>query len=90
MQLGTQLDMFLNGFDLEQSLEEERNFHLLLKLRWLVNDYISLRIRMHPKWRTKKWLLDLWDVDQVNIKDGSVELRGDAVWWALGNDATGE
>lgn len=84
------LRLFIDGFDSEQPLRAERNHRLLLKLRWLVQDFIYIRTTLHPKWMRKRWFLDLIDVEQVKIKGAEVELTGDIVWWAEGKDAVGE
>jgi hypothetical protein len=89
-QLGNAVSLFVDKFEPRQSLEDEPNFRLLLKLRWLVNDFIYLRLKLHPLWMKKQWFLDLLDVDNVTVRNGSVILAGDAVWWAQGRDADGE
>ncbi|MDQ3819669.1 MAG: hypothetical protein M3362_18610, partial [Acidobacteriota bacterium] len=81
---------FLDSFDTEKPLDDERNFHLLLKLRWLIYEFIYVRLKLNPKWMKKKWFLELPDVDFVRIENGGVELSGDIVWWAEGKDAVGE
>ena len=89
-QLATHLGLFLNGFNPGQSLDDELNFRLLLKLRWLVYDFIWVRLKLHPAWRERRWFLDLFDVDQVQVRGDGVELAGDIVWWPEGKDALGE
>ncbi len=82
--------LFLDNFNPAESLKEKGNFRCLLNLEWLVYDFIHVRLRLHPKWRGKKYFLDLFDIDKVLIKDGAVYLTGDIVWWAEGDDAAGE
>jgi hypothetical protein len=89
-QLGRALSHFTHKFDSHRSLEDEHNFRPLLKLRWLINDFIYLRLKLHPLWMKKQWFLELLDVDSVEVRDGKVVLHGDAAWWAQGADATGE
>ena len=84
------LDLFLTGFDPEQPLDDKSNFRLLLKLRWLVTDFIYLRLKLNPKWQMKRWFLELFDVDEIRILNGNLEIIGDIVWWAEGKDAVGE
>jgi hypothetical protein len=88
--LGKHLSLFLDGFDAERPLDDESNFHLLLKLRWLIYDFIYVRLKLNPRWMRKKWFLELFDVDSVRVKNGGVEFSGDIVWWAEGKDAEGE
>ena len=88
--LGKYLSLFLEGFDAGKPLDEENNRRLLLKLRWLVNDFIYLHLKLHPGWTGKSRFLDLFDVESVRVKNGGVELSGDIVWWAEGKDAEGE
>jgi len=88
-QLGNTVSLFVDKFDPRQPLEGEHNYRLLLKLRWLVSDFIYLRLKLHPTWMRKQWFLDLFDVDNVTVRDGAVVLVGDAVWWAQGKDADG-
>jgi hypothetical protein len=88
--LSKDLDLFLNGFDAEQPLDSETNFRLLLKLRWLIYEFIYVRLKLNRKWMRKKWFLELFDVDHVQISDDEVKLTGDIVWWAEGKDAAGE
>src|SRR4028119_1636075 len=85
-QLGAHLGRFLDGFDSKQPLEEESNFHLLLHLRWLVNDFLYLRLKLHRGWR-EGWFLDLFDVVEVKTNGEGVELTGDIVWWVEGKGA---
>lgn len=89
-QLGDVVSTFVKKFDPRQPLEDGPNYRLLLDLRWLVSDFIYLRLKLHPLWMRKRWFLDLFDVDDVSIRDGVVVLVGDAVWWAQGKDADGE
>jgi hypothetical protein len=94
-QLRGYLNSFLTSFDLEKpsdeaSFDETSNFRLLLKLRWCVYDFIYLRLKLNPKWQKKQWFLELFDVDEINIGEDDVVLRGDIVWWAEGKDAVGE
>jgi hypothetical protein len=88
--LGKYLSLFLVGFDAEKPLDDESNFPLLLKLRWLIYDFIYFRLKLNRKWMKKKWFLELFDVDSVRIKNGVVEFIGDMVWWTEGKDAVGE
>ena len=82
--------MFLDGFNSEKPLDDDGNFGLLLKLRWLIYDFIYVRLKLHPGWVKKRWFLELLDVDSVKIGNGGVEIAGDIVWWAEGKDAVGE
>ena len=84
--MGAHLGRFLDGFDSKQPLEEESNFHLLLHLRWLVNDFLYLRLKLHRGWR-EGWFLDLFDVVEVKTNGEGVELTGDIVWWVEGKGA---
>ena len=84
------LSLFLDGFDAGKPLDDESNFRLLLKLRWLIYDFIYVRLKLNPKWMRKKWFLELFDVDSVKIQNGGVKFSGDIVWWAEGKDAVGE
>jgi len=89
-QLQDYLDRFLNRFDPQQPEDDKSNFQLLLNLRWLVYDFIYLRLKLNPNWQKKQWFLDLFDVEQIRIENGNVELIGDMVWWAEGKDAENE
>jgi hypothetical protein len=89
-QLGNAVSRFVDKFEPQRSLDDEYNFQLLLKLRWLINDFIYLRLKLHPLWMRKEWFLDLLDVDDVTVRNSSVVLVGNAVWWAQGKDAAGE
>jgi hypothetical protein len=89
-ELKTVLTHFLNGFNPSLPLDDENNFQLLLRLRWLIYDYLYVRLKLHPAWRKKQWFLELFDVDQVAIETDSATLTGDIVWWAEGKDAIGE
>lgn len=88
--LGKYLSLFLDSFDAGKPLDDESNFRLLLKLRWLIYDFIYVRLKLNPQWMRKKWFLELFDVDSVKIRDGSVEFSGDIVWWSEGEDAVGK
>ena len=89
-QLGEALSYFINQFDPQCSLEDEHNFRPLLKLRWRLNDFIYFRLKLHPLWMKKQWFLDLLDIDKIEVRNSSVAIVGDVVWWAQGNDAHGE
>jgi hypothetical protein len=94
-QLQKYLDALLKGHDPdkpfdERSFDEKSNYRLLLKLRWLVTDFIYLRLKLHPEWQTKEWFLELFDVDEIRIGANRVTLKGDIVWWAEGKDAVGQ
>jgi hypothetical protein len=94
-QLRKYLSSFLIGFDPdkspdEKSVDDKSNFRLLLKLRWLVYDFIYLRLKLNRKWQNKQWFLELFDVDRISLGEDNVELSGDMVWWAEGKDAVGE
>lgn len=88
--LGRHLPLFLGGFNSEKPLDDEGNFRLLLKLRWLVYDFIYVRLKLHPQWMKKRWFLELLDIDSVKLGNSGVEFNGDMVWWAEGKDAVGE
>lgn len=98
-QLNAALMSFINNYDPSITIsndddpvstpEKERQFRILLRLRWLINAFLFLRLKHHPAWRNKQWFLDLFDVDSVAIENDLVILKGDIVWWALGNDAIG-
>jgi hypothetical protein len=85
-QLDAHLRRFLDGLDSEQPLEEESNFRLLLKLRWLITDFIYLRLKLHRGWKDG-WFLDLFDVIELKTTGEGVELTGDIVWWVEGKGA---
>lgn len=87
--LDKHLRRFLEGFDSMKPLEEEKNHELLLKLRWLIQDFLYVRLNLHPRWMRKRWFLDLIDVEEVKIDGAQVELAGDIVWWMEGKDAVG-
>lgn len=98
-QLNAALALFLEHYDFSLALdaedptatpETERQFRLLLQLRWLVNDFLWVRLKLHPAWRKRQWFLELFDVDELRIENGSVTMRGDVVWWAQGKDAFGQ
>lgn len=84
------LCLFLERFNPELSFDDPNNFRPLLKLRWFINDFLYLRLKIHPAWASKQWFLELFDVDDIKIKGSNVELTGDIVWWAEGKDAVGE
>ena len=84
---------FSLAFDAEDRIETEateKQFRLLLKLRWLVYDFLWIRLKLHPAWRNKQWFLELFDVDEIRIENEHVILKGDIVWWAQGQDAIGQ
>jgi hypothetical protein len=82
-QLDEHLARFLDGFDSKQAPDEESNYRLLLNLRWMVNDFIYLRLKLNRAWKKNRFL-DLFDVAEVKATSDSVELKGDIVWWAEG------
>ena len=88
--MGEYLRAFLDGFDPERPLGGQRNFRPLLSLRWLIHDFINARLRLNRGWAAKRYFLELFDVDGLEVRDGVVELTGDIVWWAEGKDAAGE
>ena len=86
---------FLDGYDPSRPLDRDdgdpgENFRLLLRLRWLVYSFIYVRLKLTPWWGNRRRFLELFDVDDVKVQGGSVELEGDMVWWAEGVDAAGE
>jgi hypothetical protein len=98
-QLNAALHSFLADYDFSLALdndnptetpESEKQFRLLLRLRWLIYDYLWVRLKIDPRWRSKQWFLDLFDVDEVRIENENVYLTGDIVWWAEGKDAQGQ
>jgi hypothetical protein len=95
-QLNAALVSFLADYDFSLALndenptatpESEKQFRLLLRLRWLVYDYLWVRLKIDPRWRRKQWFLELFDVDEVRIENENVYLTGDIVWWAEGEYA---
>jgi hypothetical protein len=88
------LSSFLENFNLKQPFDSPEdnleNFRLLLKLRWLIYDFINLRLKVSPKWKWKEYFLELMDVEEINIENDEVSLLGDVVWWAEGKDAVGK
>jgi hypothetical protein len=82
-QLDEHLARFLDGFDSKQAQDEESNYRLLLNLRWIVSDFIYLRLKLNRAWKKNRFL-DLFDVAEVKAARDSVELKGDIVWWAEG------
>jgi hypothetical protein len=98
-QLNSALQKFIDDFDRTievQTLEptsspaSERQFRLLLKLRWLSYEFLWVRLKLHPMWRHKRWFLELFDVEEITINQTSVMLTGEIIWWAKGKDAVGE
>lgn len=87
--LDKHLRRFLKGFNSTKPLKEEKNHALLLKLRWLIQDFLYARLNLHTRWMRKNWFLDLLDVDEVKIRGAEVELACDIVWWMEGKDAAG-
>src|SRR5436305_1403530 len=94
--LANRLRRLLQWFNPQQALEPEQpyddrsNYRLLLDLRWLIQGFIYIRLKMNPRWRGKRWFLDLLDVDQVKLEGDRAELHGDIAWWAEGKAAEGE
>jgi hypothetical protein len=86
-QLREHLDRLLSGFNPDNPHDDRSNFRLLLRVRWLVYDFIYLRLKLNPRWQKRQWFLELFDVDEVRITNSSLELIGDIVWWAEGKDA---
>jgi hypothetical protein len=89
------LRRFIEGYDPAQPLdngegEKGENFRLLLRLRWLIFSFIYVRLRLTPWWGNRRRFLEHFDVDEVKIEGGCVELAGDMVWWAEGREASGE
>ncbi len=98
-QLNSTLQKFIDEFDpaidveaLEptSSSENERQFRLLLRLRWLSYEFLWVRLKLHPAWCGKRWFLELFDVEQVSINKNTVTLTGEIIWWAEGQNAVGE
>lgn len=91
-ELARRLRRFLEGYDPSKPHDDERgeNFRLLLRLRWLVFTFIYVRLRLAPWWSNRRRFLEHFDVDEVKVEGGGVELSGDMVWWAEGRDAAGE
>ena len=83
-ELGKYLSLFLDGFDAGRPLDDESNRRALLKLRWLIHDFIYVRLKLNPRWMRKRWFLELFDVDSTRLNSAGVELSGDVVWWAEG------
>jgi hypothetical protein len=86
---------FLANFDPTRPLDEGykdpgENFRLLLRLRWLIFTFIHVRLELTHWWGNRKRFLEHFDVDEVRVGDGYVELVGDMVWWAQGREAEGE
>lgn len=84
------LHSFLDNFATQQPLDSETNSRLLLRLRWLLYEFIYVRMKLNAKWMKRHWFLELLDVDQVVINSGEIKIVGDIVWWAEGKDAVGE
>ena len=94
-ELDRRLRRFLEGFDPSQPLDRDgadpgENFRLLLRLRWLIHSFISVRLELTPWWGNRRRFLEHLDVDEVKVEGGRVELVGDMVWWAGGSEAAGE
>jgi hypothetical protein len=98
-QLNGALLAFLADYDFSLALndenpmatsESEKQFRLLLRLRWLIYDYLWVRVKIDSRWRNKQWFLELFDPDGVRIENENVYLTGDIVWWAEGKDAQGQ
>jgi hypothetical protein len=88
------LRRFLAGYDPARPLDPdeggEENFRLLLRLRWLIFTFIHVRLELTPWWGNRGRFLEHFDVDEVRVGGGVVELFGDMVWWARGREAAGE
>lgn len=94
-ELGGRLRRFLEGFDPARPLVEEgrdpgENFRLLLGLRHLIYSFIHVRLELKPWWGNRRRFLENFDVDEVKVEGGRVELAGEMVWWAVGREAEGE
>lgn len=88
------LRRFLDGYDPALPLDNGEgdggeNFRLLLRLRWLIFDFIHVRLRLKPWWGNRRRFLEHFDVDEVKVERDGVELVGDMVWWARGAEAAG-
>lgn len=89
-QLDARLRALVEGFDPALPPDEEgKNFELLLRLRWLVYDFVHVRLRLTRWWGSRRRFLELPDFDDVKVAGGAVELKGDIVWWADGAEAVG-